>query len=558
MIVTSQDVSVTKGKMLADMADEKASDAQISADNAQANATTALSTLADFASDSVLTPLEKIAVRQEWLVIDGEHQTIIDQATKYGLSTASYTASYNSLNSYLYGNSGVLNDMNRNNPVTPVTIQSRFTNYYNAKIALLKAITDSAKNLADNAQITANDALTSANGKSVNYYGATLPAGSNIKENDTWFKQNANGVCIGIYQYKNNTWVQAKLDQNALTVVSLSALSANLGNVTAGNINGVNITGTNIEGSQVKSVGSYTYTNSTTGTTVNVSNEVVLNNGIVRIAEIGSSLAVSLTERGFTTTRLQNGDTSWKTGSSYLDFRSGRGTVLHGGTGLNLYSPKTIDMISDGQMTLMNASISESSYNPSSRVVLTRDTIWIYASDGLYESDFTVGKDGTGGRVSSSTIHARTYSSAANVCITSAGTLGRSTSARKYKLNIQDSSDVIEKAKSSLSINPAKWFDKTEVETLANAMTNDSLDEIEESIKPIMHHGFIADEWHEKGLTEVVSYNAEGNVEGLAYDRISMYHHVLLQQHEQTISEQQQQIDSLRQEIADIKALLNN
>ena len=104
-----------------------------------------------------------------------------------------------------------------------------------------KMLADEANNLAGEAKENSTTALNSANGKSTNYYGQILPAGSQLKENDTWFAQDSSGVCIGIYQYKNKVWTKTKLDYNALTVNQLSALSADLGNVTAGNIAGVNL-----------------------------------------------------------------------------------------------------------------------------------------------------------------------------------------------------------------------------------------------------------------------------------------------------------------------------
>lgn len=104
-----------------------------------------------------------------------------------------------------------------------------------------KMLADEANNLAGEAKENSTTALNSANGKSTNYYGQILPAGSQLKENDTWFAQDSSGVCIGIYHYKNKVWTKTKLDYNALTVNQLSALSADLGNVTAGNIAGVNL-----------------------------------------------------------------------------------------------------------------------------------------------------------------------------------------------------------------------------------------------------------------------------------------------------------------------------
>ncbi|MCE3312572.1 structural protein, partial [Staphylococcus aureus] len=48
-----------------------------------------------------------------------------------------------------------------------------------------------------------------------------------------------------------------------------------------------------------------------------------------------------------------------------------------------------------------------------------------------------VGSDNAGDRVASNSIYKRTYSAPANLHITSAGTIGRATSAKKYKISIE-------------------------------------------------------------------------------------------------------------------------
>ena len=114
----------------------------------------------------------------------------------------------------------------------------------------------------------------------------------------------------------------------------------------------------------------------------------------------------------------------------------------------------------------------------------------------------------------------RTTSSAANLMVTSNGYFARSTSARKYKTEIEVASDVIAKAKKVLSIRPASWMDNAEI----------ARGEVRHR-----YYGFIADEFDAAGLTEVVSYGDSGLVESLAYDRLSIYHNVILGEHEREI-----------------------
>ena len=130
------------------------------------------------------------------------------------------------------------------------------------------------------------------------------------------------------------------------------------------------------------------------------------------------------------------------------------------------------------------------------------------AGDNSMYGGMSFGSDGSGGRVWSTSIYQRTYSGSATMTVTSAGTLGRVTSARKYKTEITKPQEVVEKAEKILQIEPAQWKDKAEIKTHGDSK---------------LYHGFIADEFHDLGLTEVVQYNDEGEVEGLSYDRLTIY-----------------------------------
>lgn len=150
------------------------------------------------------------------------------------------------------------------------------------------------------------------------------------------------------------------------------------------------------------------------------------------------------------------------------------------------------------------------------------------------------GADSTSARVWSMSIYNRTYSTGnGDVCITGAGTLGRRTSARKYKVDIKTADDVIAHAKEFLTIKPASWYDKKEY---VNGTAVDR------------YYGFIADEFHEKGLTEVVYYGDKGQVEGLAYDRLTMYQNVILSDHEREIQLLKQEVEQLKIRIQELEA----
>ena len=162
-----------------------------------------------------------------------------------------------------------------------------------------------------------------------------------------------------------------------------------------------------------------------------------------------------------------------------------------------------------------------------------RNLVVGYGVENPQEGDLFVGKiTGTAG-MRSLAVYNRSWSGASNVGVTNEGVFYRSTSARKYKEDITEAFEIISNAKKVLNIRPVSWLDKTDLKNTGTSLR---------------YHGFIADEFHELGLTEVVQYGADGQVEGLAYDRISMYHNVILQDHEQQLSTVTQQLTTVATE----------
>lgn len=159
--------------------------------------------------------------------------------------------------------------------------------------------------------------------------------------------------------------------------------------------------------------------------------------------------------------------------------------------------------------------------------------------DSSLYGGISFGADSNGARVWSKSIYNRTYSSGPQVCVTSYGTLGRITSARKYKMNIQVANKIVADAKKILEINPVSWIDKFELSS-GNVKGR--------------YYGFIADEFHEKGMTEVVFYDEKGQVEGLAYDRLTMYHNVILSDHEREVQLLKQEVEQLKIRIQELEA----
>ncbi|WP_436673827.1 beta strand repeat-containing protein [Lactiplantibacillus plantarum] len=127
-------------------------------------------------------------------------------------------------------------------------------------------------------------------------------------------------------------------------------------------------------------------------------------------------------------------------------------------------------------------------------------------------------KDSTGPQVLSASIYNRTYSGGSTVTVTGVGTLGRITSASKYKLAIAREPQV-EPADRLLTINPSSWVDLEAAKAVARNKSNgEALLEHEQSLD--RYHGLIAEDLRDAGLDEFVIYGVNGEIEGIQYDRL--------------------------------------
>lgn len=136
--------------------------------------------------------------------------------------------------------------------------------------------------------------------------------------------------------------------------------------------------------------------------------------------------------------------------------------------------------------------------------------------------------DATSPHLVSKTVYDRTYGSAANVYVTSYGTLGRSTSARKHKLQEQRI-PVDSYEDRLLSIPFTSWIDKGDWERWelfkAHMAENPGcpvgpdLAECPQD-EPRRAIGAVAEDFVEAGLPEFVTFDEMGEPDGLQYDRI--------------------------------------
>lgn len=105
---------------------------------------------------------------------------------------------------------------------------------------------------------------------------------------------------------------------------------------------------------------------------------------------------------------------------------------------------------------------------------------------------------------------AQTTSYASNVYMNGENVLIRSTSASKYKTDIQRSY-VWDYGAKLLELPTATWIDKGELSRFNSGKSK---------LKPALHFGMIAEDLADAGLEMLVQRNPEGGLEGIQYDRI--------------------------------------
>ena len=171
--------------LIADAVLSRANTAYTNANAAQGDATAALASLTNIASDSILSPSEKPSVVQDYTVITGEQAGIVAQATAYGVSHTAYDSAVTALTSYLAGITGWNTVPGSDVTIVGATFRSNFANVYTAKQALLNAVAAAAGLVATWAGIPAGTGKAADNA-TVNTvtYSATAP--SSPGNGDIW------------------------------------------------------------------------------------------------------------------------------------------------------------------------------------------------------------------------------------------------------------------------------------------------------------------------------------------------------------------------------------
>ncbi|HAV3050807.1 interleukin-like EMT inducer domain-containing protein [Acinetobacter baumannii] len=108
-----------------------------------------LAQLSDIAADNKLTPVEKKQAKLVWDTLYQTDASLRAEAVTYGISSAAYATAFSTLNTYLaslFANMNVTSTIDRNQFIT------NFANVHNARQALVRAISEKAKEIADTAK----------------------------------------------------------------------------------------------------------------------------------------------------------------------------------------------------------------------------------------------------------------------------------------------------------------------------------------------------------------------------------------------------------------------
>lgn len=226
-----------------------------------------------------------------------------------------------------------------------------------------------------------------------------------------------------------------------------------------------------------------------------------------------------------------------------------------GGTMMISGANPVLSMVGSGNGLIMSpkANLTLASMKNGGRVDVIADYISLTSTYSIPIADY----DGGSGSASikSLGVYSRTYTSSSNVWVTTNGYIGRGTSVRAAKLDIEDL--PAGQIDALLNVKPRWWFDKGESERMADylAAANDpnvsedpsKVEDVPGSIRRIP--GVVAEEVEEAGATAFVTYDADQKLNGVSYDRIGA---ALLG----VVKDQRERIRTLESQVSDLTSRL--
>ncbi len=345
-----------------------------------------------------------------------------------------------------------------------------------------------------------------------------------------------------LYMDADSTIFSGKAFIPDAAISNLSADKITTGTLNAGLINVINLNASSI----------------TTGTINGANLKIDLNNGEVqfkrgRITSIANTLNINIDTGTMSVTDSVNNGVYFANGELKLmdDPLNITGTPKYGGlrrsvhiwspgsAGAELHSPNGVFVGSDnyngafagGSIIDGTTSGAALAVDKNGSATLNGGNIVTVSGGGAYDVGYSMknrpaiilGKSPSGWNPGDRTfiqgsyvhikpVYEKTGSGSPNVIVNQDGALVRSTSASKYKTDINRSYQT-DYGKKLLSLPTATWVDKGQKERYQAG---------KRSIEPEKYFGMIAEDLADAGLDLLVTRNTEGEIEGIQYDRIAV------------------------------------
>lgn len=316
-----------------------------------------------------------------------------------------------------------------------------------------------------------------------------------------------------------------KITTGTLNADLINVINLNASSITTGTINGANLKidlnngEVQFKRGRITSIANTLNINIDTGTmsvTDGVNNGVYFANGELKLMDDPLNITGTPKYGG-----LRRSAHIWSPGSAGTELHSPNGVFVGsdnyngafaGGSGIDgTSSGAALAVDKDGSATLNGANIVSVSGGRAYDIgysMKNRPAIILGKSQsGWNPGDRTFIQ---GAFVHIESAYRNTNGASPNVYVAPDGALVRSTSASKYKTDIQRSyvSDYGERL---LELPTATWMDKAETERYVDGESQD---------KPVRHFGMIAEDLADAGLEMLVSRGQDGELEGIQYDRI--------------------------------------
>lgn len=316
-----------------------------------------------------------------------------------------------------------------------------------------------------------------------------------------------------------------KITTGTLNAGLINVINLNASSITTGTINGANLKidlnngEVQFKRGRITSIANTLNINIDTGTmsvTDGVNNGVYFANGELKLMDDPLNITGTPKYGG-----LRRSAHIWSPGSAGAELHSPNGVFVGsdnyngafaGGSGIDgTSSGAALAVDKDGSATLNGANIVSISGGRAYDIgysMKNRPAIILGKSQsGWNPGDRTFIQ---GAFVHIESAYRNTNGASPNVYVAPDGALVRSTSASKYKTDIQRSyvSDYGERL---LELPTATWIDKAETERYVDGESQD---------KPVRHFGMIAEDLADAGLEMLVSRGQDGELEGIQYDRI--------------------------------------